>query len=104
MNARRNAAAACVLNHVAYVFCGEGSSTNLNSIEKLSLVNITEETQGHTWEMITPDDTLSPRYYPAVVPLNDTEIAIFSGYNNAYLSDIVVFDTVNDSLMQVVPS
>ena len=54
--------------------------------------------------MITPDDTLSPRYYPAVVPLNDTEIAIFSGYNNAYLSDIVVFDTVNDSLMQVVPS
>ena len=54
--------------------------------------------------MVTPDDTLSPRYYPAIVPLNDTEIVIFSGYNNAYLSDIVVFDTTNDSLTPMLGS
>ena len=44
MNVKRCAGGACVVNHVAYVFCGEDSVNYLNSIEKLSLLNIEDRT------------------------------------------------------------
>ena len=37
INVCRNAAAAVVLHHVAYVFCGTGDDGDLNSIERLAL-------------------------------------------------------------------
>ena len=37
LNVFRNAAAAVVLHHIAYVFCGAGSKNDLNSIERLAL-------------------------------------------------------------------
>ena len=77
----RNAAAAVVLHHVAYVFCGAGDIRDLNSIEKLALEGAGGRIDHESsWELINIDpNVLSPRFSPAVVPINDTEIAILAG-------------------------
>ena len=38
-------------------------------------------------------NTLSSRYLPIVAQLNNSEIAIIGGVNNAILSDVVIFET-----------
>ena len=45
------------------------------------------------WQLIDlPENILSPRKYPAVVPINDTEITIMGGCCGfKYLNDAVVF-------------
>ena len=47
---------------------------------------------GATWELIQlPDDVFVPRENPAVVALNESEIAIMGGFDrNGYFSDVVV--------------
>ena len=103
LNVVRNAAAATVLNHVVYVFCGAGESDNLNSIERLAMEGANgREAYEEAWTLIEPSiDILSRRYYPAVIPINNTEIAILGGYENDYLKDVILFNTEDDSVTKV---
>ena len=75
LNVVRNAASACVLNHVVYVFCGAGESDNLNSIERLAMEGANgRESYEETWTLIEPSiDILSRRYYPAAIAINERE-------------------------------
>ena len=103
LNVVRNAAAATVLNHVVYVFCGAGESENLNSIERLAMEGANgREAYEEAWTLIEPSiDILSRRYYPAVIPINNTEIAILGGYEDDYLKDVILFNTEDDSVTKV---
>ena len=103
LNIKRNAAAACVLNHIAYVFCGAGEDGNLNSIERLSLVQGADgEAIDSAWQMYTPDiPEFSPRYYPAVAPLNNREIVILAGFDDDYKNDVFLYDTEAHSVTKV---
>ena len=103
LNIKRNAAAACVLNHIAYVFCGSGDDGNLNSIERLALERGADEDDlSHAWQLFTPDIAeFSPRYYPAVAPLNNREIVILAGYDEDYKNDVFLYDTEAHSVTKV---
>ena len=101
----RNAAAAVVLNHVVYVFCGAGDNgSNLNSIERLAMEGAGgREAYEEAWQLIEPStDILSVRYYPAAVAINNTEIAILAGYDSDYKKDLVLFNTEDNSVNKVV--
>ena len=51
-----------------------------------------------------PENVLSPRYYPAVIALNHTEIVILAGYssNDGYKGDVMLFNTQDNSVNKVV--
>ena len=49
-----------------------------------------------------PKDVFPCRYYPAVAPINDTEIAIISGYDSHYFKDVYLFNTEKKSVKRVV--
>ena len=53
---------------------------------------------------MVPENVLSPRYYPAVIALNHTEIVILAGYssNDGYKGDIMLFNTQDNSVNKVV--
>ena len=99
LNYARNAASACVLNHVIYVIGGEGTSGHLNSIERLDHRN--EE----AWQLIeVPQDVLSARYYTGFVAINDTEIAILGGCDDrTYYNDVYLFNTKTNIVKLVAP-
>jgi len=51
----------------------------LNSIEVISETSLVSESNVR-WQLIdVPKNILSPRYRPAVAPLNESEIAILGG-------------------------
>ena len=105
LNELRNAAAAVVLHHVAYVFCGAGSKSDLNSIERLALEGASGRVAyEQAWQIIeVPINVLSPRYNPAVIALNHTEIVILAGFSNndGYKGDVVLFNTQDNSVNKV---
>ena len=103
LNKNRWGHSACTLNGIVYVFCGSrGYNGYLNSIEMISesslLANATT-----LWQLINvAENILTPRYYPAVAPLNDTEIAILGGSNYPNrLSDVIVFNTTTKTCQKV---
>ena len=49
-----------------------------------------------------PQNILIPLKFPAVAPLNDTEIAIMGGYHGKNLSDVVVFNTKKKKCQKVI--
>ena len=54
------------------------------------------------WELIeVPENILSVRFYPAVVAINDAEIAILGGYDREYYKDVYLFNTNDDSVKRV---
>ena len=60
------------------------------------------EAYEEAWRQIEPpSDILSRRYYPAAVAINNTEIAILAGYDTSCLIDVVLFNTVDESLKKV---
>lgn len=70
MNVARRDHASCALGNAVYVFCGTSGdcSMNLNSVERL-VVQGTQHMKH--WQLIRmPTATLSPRYQPAVAPIN----------------------------------
>ena len=80
LNVARFLHSACTLNGIVYVFCGGDGRVCLNSIEMISestlLANATT-----LWQLINlAEDILTKRAFPAVAPLNDTEIAILGGW------------------------
>ena len=94
IQARCNASA-CTLKGIVYVFCGwDEYSRKTNSIESIS-ENYLFSKSTATWQLIeVPQKILIPRSFPAVAPINDTEIAILGGYSYpCYLSDVVVLNT-----------
>ena len=99
LNYARNAATACVLNHVIYVICGKGTSGHLNSIERLDHQN--EE----AWQLIeVPQDVLSVRSYTGFVAINDTEIAILGGCDDrTNYNDVYLFNTKTNIVKSVAP-
>ena len=92
LNAELNTAkayhSACTLNGIVYVFCGysrdddcddlwDDDCTSLNSIEMISEASLVQNSKAK-WQLIDlPENILSPRKYPAVVPINDTKITIW---------------------------
>ena len=103
LNVKRNAASACVLNHIAYVFCGAGDDGNLNSIEKLDLEKCAAgHDPDYSWQLFTPElPEFSPRYYPAVAALNNREIVILAGYDGDYKNDVFLYDTETHGVTKV---
>ena len=54
------------------------------------------------WELIeVPENILSVRFYPAVVAINDTEIAILGGYDREYYKDVYLFNKNDHSVKRV---
>ena len=102
LNKARYGHSACTLNGIVYVFCGWDGIYNLNSIEMITestlLANATT-----LWHLINvAENILIKRTYPAVAPLNDTEIAILGGYDgNSTLSDVIVFNTTTKKCQKV---
>ena len=95
LNQAREAAAACCLADQVYIFAGGNGQSHLNSIEKIGAGSLISNGRDR-WELIQTSPTiLSPRSFPAVVPLNNTEIMIFGGWDKNYnnLGDVIVFDT-----------
>ena len=82
----RQMASACILKGIIYVFCGDdGKGEPLNSIEMISETSLVQNSTA-TWELILLDfnqnistNFLTPRFYPAVAPINDIEITIMGG-------------------------
>ena len=68
-----------------------------NSIERLSLTEVSSGTSKQSWELIeVAADLISPRSAPAVVSLNNTEFVIMGGWeaNSNHLSSaVVIFNT-----------
>ena len=98
LNIARYLHSACTLNGIVYVFCGWDDVSLINSIEMISesslLANATT-----LWQLIDVDYyILTTRWYPAVAPLNDTEIAILGGH---ILSDVIVFNTTTKTCQKV---
>ena len=106
INVVRNAAAAVVLHHVAYVFCGTGDDGDLNSIERLALEGASGRLAPEPiWLLImVSQDILSPRYLPAVIALNHTEIVILAGYSTeeGHMGDVMLFNTQYQTVSKVV--
>ena len=73
-----------------------GNGSYLNSIYVISETSLIQKSTA-TWQLIeVPQNILIPREFPAVVPINDTEITIISGfYECEYLSDIISFKTLS---------
>ena len=110
LNIARHSHSACTLNGIVYVFCGiaDGSeyvgSSYLNSIEWISENTLLADKKKTFWEFITnattrwqlilvAENILRKRAFPAVTPLNDTEIAILGGrYVIAEIKDVIVFN------------
>jgi N-acetylneuraminic acid mutarotase len=94
LNQARSHAAACCLKDQVYIFAGYDGINWLNSIEKIGAGSLISNGRDR-WELIQTSPTiLSPRWFPAVAPLNNTEIMIFGGDNgNNKLGDVIVFDT-----------
>ena len=73
-------ASACVLQAKVYLFCGMKGNMRLNSIEMISESSLFPQSTAR-WELVeVPKNILKPHANPAVVPINDTEIAIFGGF------------------------
>lgn len=98
-----------MLNHVAYVFCGEIGRNN-NTTNSIELLPIEEASRGginEVWQLIeVPEDILSCRLVPAVVAINDTEIAILGGYDTKphpalFFKDVYLFNTKNKRVKRV---
>ena len=100
LNIARHRHSACVLNGTVYVFCGVGNTygngSYLNSIYVISETSLIQKSTA-TWQLIeVPQNILIPREFPAVAPINDTEITIISGlFECKYLSDIISFKTLS---------
>ena len=95
MNQARLGASACCLADQVYIFAGRaGFMSFLNSIEKIGAGSLISNGRDR-WELFQTSPTiLSSRRWPAVAPLNNTEIMIFGGYiYPAILGDVIVFDT-----------
>ena len=75
----------------------------MNSIEVISETSLVSESNVR-WQLIdVPKNILSPRYRPAVAPLNESEIAILGGFDDDEnkLSDVVIFNTTTKKCKKV---
>ena len=92
-------ASACVLQAKVYLFCGMKGNMRLNSIEMISESSLFPQSTAR-WELVeVPKNILKPHANPAVVPINDTEIAIFGGFYIPVYdqdSEVVVFNTTTN--------
>jgi hypothetical protein len=101
----RRVAAACTIGDNIFIFAGYDSDNfkHLFSVEKL---NIAEIAGGRAaWELIQlPEEVFAPRTALAVIPLNESEIAILGGCakNNDYLSDVVIFNVKSQACHKII--
>ena len=101
LHLKRSLAAACCIGDSIFVFAGYDGSKHLNSVEKLNVPAIASGQTG--WELIElPEEVFAPRIYPAVVPLNESEIAILGGSGGrAILSYVVIFNVATKDFRKV---
>ena len=99
LNKARERASACALKAKIYVFCGKEGSyalSDLNSIEVISETSLVPNSTA-CWQLIeVSKNILTRRVFPAVAPLNETEIAILGGDSGLYKSrkgDVIVLNT-----------
>lgn len=100
----RRVAAACTIGDNIFIFAGYDSDNfqHLLSVEKL---NVPEIVRGAAWELIQlPESVFAPRTALAVIPINESEIAILGGCakNNNYLSDVVVFNVKSQACHKII--
>lgn len=87
--------------NIIYVFCGFNADGGvLNSIEKLAPSFDSKPT---AWKLLDlPLNSLEPRAFPAVAPLNDREIVLMGGRCTFNLiGDVHILDTRTDQLQLV---
>lgn len=108
MNVARKGAASCTLDGAVFVFCGFGADTMpLNSIEVL-VDAASNRDLIESWKLIyVPEAILTPRWLPAVAPLNESEIAIIGGCSIEddevdCLGDVIVFNVETEEAEKVV--
>lgn len=86
-----------------YVFCGWDAyrGSPLCSIEVISKAEIFLLPKAQ-WRLIeVPGNIQAQRSFPAVSPINDTEIAILGGYDNGCLGDLIIFQVTTKQWVNV---
>ena len=107
MQEDRREASSCALAGYLYVFCGHKHGRyNLNSIEKLQLVDSASEQNQQVWQLIPTSNLASDftaRKSPVACPLNKTQILIMGGQTdyNSYTNDVFIFDSESDQVKKV---
>ena len=81
MNEARRECSSCALAGHLYVFCGYNSNGDLQSIEKLRVVESCSEQKMQAWEVIQTsiDSSFRVRRLVVACPLDETRILIMGG-------------------------